>query len=108
MEDATFLMEMGKRIAARRRELHLTQEQTAEKMDVSLQTVSCIELGKKAIRPQNLAKLCAVLDTSADYVLFGKRTEQELSDLSQSLAALSERDYNTVKALVKHLQNENA
>ncbi|MBP3301466.1 MAG: helix-turn-helix transcriptional regulator [Clostridia bacterium] len=108
MEDATFLMEMGKRIAARRRELHLTQEQTAEKMDVSLQTVSCIELGKKAIRPQNLAKLCAVLNTSADYVLFGKRTEQELADLSQSLAALSERDYNTVKALVKHLQNENA
>lgn len=108
MEDKIFLMEMGNRIAARRRELHLTQEQTAEKMDVSLQTVSCIELGKKAIRPQNLAKLCAVLNTSADYVLFGKRTEQELADLSQSLAELSERDYNTVKALVKHLQNENA
>ena len=108
MEDEKFLVEMGKRIAARRRELHLTQEQTAEKMDVSLQTVSCIELGKKAIRPQNLAKLCAALETSADYVLFGKRTEQELSDLSQNLAALSERDYGTVKALVKHLQKENA
>ena len=108
MEDKIFLMEMGKRIANRRRELRLTQEQTAEKMDVSLQTVSCIELGKKAIRPQNLAKLCIVLDTTADYLLFGKRTEQELADLSRSLAELSERDYNTVKALVNHLQNENA
>ncbi len=103
MDDKKFLEEMGKRIANRRRELHLTQEQTAEKMDVTLQTVSCIELGKKAIRPQNLAKLCIALDASADYILLGKRTEQDLTEISQKLAALSERDYDTVKILTDHL-----
>ena len=62
----TFLIDMGKRIAQRRKELHLTQEQLAEKMGVSLQTVSCIELGKKAIRPENLANLCTCLTVTAD------------------------------------------
>lgn len=45
---------MGMRISGRRKELNLTQEKLAERMGVSLQTISCIELGKKAIRPETL------------------------------------------------------
>ncbi len=94
---------MGTRISERRRALHLTQEQLAERMDVTLQTVSCIELGKKAIRPQNLANLCLALDTSADYFLLGKRSEQDLSELLKKLTALSERDFKTVEHLINYL-----
>ena len=69
MSENKFLFEMGKRIAERRKALHKTQEQVAEEMGISLQSVSCIELGKKAVRPDNLVKLCAALDTTADYIL---------------------------------------
>ena len=62
MSETAFLKEMGQRIMLRRKSLRLTQEELAEKMDVSTQMISNLELGKKAIRPENLAKVCDVLD----------------------------------------------
>ena len=69
MADDKFLSELGKRIHDRRRELGLTQEKLAKLMDVSIQMISNLELGKKAIRPENLTRLCTVLGISADYIL---------------------------------------
>ncbi|MBQ8414501.1 MAG: helix-turn-helix transcriptional regulator [Clostridia bacterium] len=66
------LKEMGARINARRRELKMTQETLAEKMDVSVQMISNLELGKKAIRPENIIKLCEAISVSSDYILMGK------------------------------------
>lgn len=91
---------MGIRIAGRRKDLHLTQEQLAEKMGVSLQTVSCIELGKKAIRPQNLANLCVHLEVTADYILYGKRNEEQMKDTVAKLSALDPEEYRIVQGLI--------
>lgn len=98
-----FLMEMGTRIAHCRKELRMTQEQLAEQMSVSLQTISCIELGKKAIRPENLANLCAVLGVSADYVLCGKRNEQQMKGLMEKLSLLDEAAYRAVQLVTEQL-----
>lgn len=95
-----FLVNMGVRIARRRKDLHLTQEQLAEKMGVSLQTVSCIELGKKAIRPENLANLCVHLEVTADYILYGKRNEEQMKDTVDKLSALDPEAYRTVQGLI--------
>lgn len=102
MTDKGFLVDMGLRISKRRKELKLTQEQVAESMNVSLQTVSCIELGKKAIRPENLAKLCVVLDTTSDYILLGKRNENQLLGIIKKFAALSDDDMIMVEQLIDH------
>lgn len=104
-EDKKFLIEMGNRISSRRRELQLTQEQLAEKMDLSLQSVSCIELGKKAIRPENLRKLCCCLGVSADYILKGEKTVNQLEGIFKKLATLKEDDYKMVETLIDHLKN---
>ena len=69
MGDEKILQDIGYRINRRRKELGLTQENLAEKMDVSIQMISNLELGKKAIRPENLIKLCNSLNVSADYIL---------------------------------------
>ncbi|MBR6739372.1 MAG: helix-turn-helix transcriptional regulator, partial [Oscillospiraceae bacterium] len=53
---------MGERISKRRKQLGFTQEQLAAGMDVSTQMISYVEQGRKAIRPENLIKLCSVLD----------------------------------------------
>lgn len=105
MSNDIFLTNMGMRISQRRKELLLTQEQLAEKMGVSLQTISCIELGKKAIRPQNLANLCTHLNVTADYVLYGKRDEQQMNDVIEKLSALSPDEYSIVQNLVDFLSN---
>lgn len=96
---------MGIRISQRRKELLLTQEKLAEKMGVSLQTISCIELGKKAIRPENLANLCTHLNVTADYILYGKRDEQQMNDIIGKLSALSLDEYSIVQNLIDFLSN---
>lgn len=97
---------MGMRISGRRKELNLTQEKLAERMGVSLQTISCIELGKKAIRPENLANLCLHLNVSADYIMYGKRDEQQMLDIVSKLSALSSEEYNIVENLVTFLSDK--
>ena len=97
------LTEMGKRIAARRNELHLTQEAVAEQMDVSFQTISCVELGKQAIRLNNFIRLCQVLDVSADYILFGKRSKKQMTSLTDKISRLSERDYQMLMQFIDRL-----
>ena len=102
MTDKGFLVDMGLRISKRRKELKLTQEQVAEKMNVSLQTISCIELGKKAIRPENLANLCVVLDTTSDYLLLGKKNENQLFGLIKKIASLPDDDMMIIEQLTDH------
>ena len=105
MDDKTFLLDMGKRISSRRKELKLTQEALAEKIGVSLQTISCVELGKKAIRPFNLIKLCSVLDISADYILLGQKGGLEMEEIDKQLSRLSNDQYDLVKKLVGYLSD---
>lgn len=100
MGNDTFLVNMGIRIAQRRKALRMTQEQLAEKMGVSLQTISCIELGKKAVRPENLANLCTNLDVTSDYILYGKRSPSQINDTVVKLSALSPEEYKAVESLI--------
>ena len=106
MDSNNFLEKMGVRISKRRKELHLTQEQLAEKMGVSLQTVSCIELGKKAVRPENLANMCFYLGVTTDYILYGKRSEKQMDDTVAKLSELSPEADDTVQNLIDLLVKE--
>ncbi len=101
MDDRIILRDMGKRIAVRRKELKMTQEMLAEKVGVSLQTISCVELGKKAIRPCNLVRLCAVLGTSTDYILLGQKSSQELSEIDKQLSLLTNDEYELVENIIR-------
>ena len=103
MGNEVFLGSMGLRIAQRRKDLRMTQEQLADQMGVSLQTISCIELGKKAIRPENLANLCVCLNVSADYILYGKRNAEQMKEIVAKLSALDAESYEIVRDLINYL-----
>lgn len=105
MGDDNLLKEIGDRVSRRRRELNLTQEQLAEKMDVSLQMISNLEQGKKAIRPENLVKLCNALDVSADYILTGHISSYERSELSEKISELSENQQYIISILIDDMLN---
>ena len=75
-------------------------------MGISLQSVSCIELGKKAIRPDNLVKLCAALDTTADYILTGTKSDRELCEIYKTLSKLPPKDYKLVENLIFRLASK--
>ena len=107
MGDEKLLREIGIRIKMRRRELRITQEQLAEAMDVSVQMISNLELGKKAIRPENIVKLCSALSVSADYVLRGVNTQVELTDFMKNFEKLSFENRSLVESLVRAINKSN-
>ena len=100
MTNSEIYTQMGKRISARRKEIGLTQEKLAELMDVSIQMISNLELGKKAIRPENLIKLCQALNVSVDYILTGKLSCDEVSTISEKIKQLSVEKQLLVERLI--------
>lgn len=100
------LKEIGIRIVERRKELKLTQEQIAERMNVSIQMISNIERGNKAIKIDNLLKLCNILKTSTDYILTGKRTGDDFNTLTDKISQLTDSDYKMIEMLVNYRLND--
>lgn len=98
---------MGQRIAKRRKEQNMTQEQVAEKMNVSIQMISNLELGKKAIRPENLVNLCRVLGITADYILTGQKFTMNAQSIVNKLSALEDDDIGMVESLIDHFIRKN-
>ena len=94
------LKEIGDRICQRRKQLGYTQEQIADKMDVSIQMISNLERGNKAIRIDNLIKIGKILNVSTDYILTGNQSESELSG---KIGQLSERDYRIISKMIDML-----
>ncbi len=106
MGETNYLVEMGERISHKRKEKNLTQEKLAEIVGISLQTVSNIECGKKAARPENIAKICVALETTADYVMLGKKSKEELQGIIKTISELPEKEYKVITDIVSLLQHE--
>ena len=100
-----FLLDVGRRIAEARRAKGYSQEQLAGEISISIQSVSSIELGKKSARLENLLNICKALDVSADYLLTGVKSAEQLTGIQQKLAILSPADYAMVESLIDHLNN---
>ena len=100
MDYEIILKEIGKRINSVRKERRLTQEKLAEKMNVSLQMISNLEQGKKAIRPENLIKLCNVLEVSADYILMGKKNIVQENVLADKISTLPEEKKKVIDIII--------
>lgn len=49
-----------------------TQEQLANLTDLSIKMISAAENGHKAMRPENIIKICECLSISTDYLLRGE------------------------------------
>lgn len=103
MSKNNLLFELGSRIYERRKELNMTQKELAEAVELSIQSISSIELGKKAVRPENLVNICRALDVSADYLLFGERSEKQLEPVAEMLSRLGSDDLELLKTIIKRM-----
>ena len=106
MSDNDFLREMGQRIMVRRKSLRMTQEELAEKLGVSTQMISNLELGKKAIRPDNLAKVCTVLELSADFILTGTNTKTAVDAVAEKLIQLTAEELQMVNGMIDYMNKK--
>ena len=95
-----WLLEIGQRITERRKKLGWTQEELAEKADLTPQFVSYAESGKRAMRPENLLKISTALGVSADYLLTGAVIDKDFLLLSDKLRKLSPAQVHLVESIV--------
>ena len=100
MGDPKLLQEMGVRIADRRRFIALSQEELAEKADVSPQLLSTAERGTKALRPENLLKISKALGISVDYLLTGTTNQHDLGFISEKLSKLSSEKLRVIERII--------
>ena len=91
---------IGERVKEHRNLLGYTQEQFAEKLDISLRFVADIELGKKGMSIDTLIKMCELLSVSADYLIWGKGEKAE-NNLAALTAELSEDEMKHAEDLMR-------
>lgn len=96
------LQGIGKRIQSRRKQLGYTQEQLADLMNVSIQMVSNLERGNKAIRIDNLIHLSYILNISTDYILTGKQTSHDTNRLAERICQLTDKEQKMIEAMVEY------
>lgn len=72
--------EIGKRMAARRKELGLKQYQLCEMIDVNYKYVSNLETGRSAPSLEVIMRLCEALNVTPDYLLLGADIDGTLKD----------------------------
>lgn len=64
-------IEMGKRIAARRKALGITQGKLAEILEISNNHLSSIENGRQCPSFEKFIKLCEALETTPNHLVLG-------------------------------------
>ncbi len=94
------LKQIGNRILNRRKQLRMTQEDLAEKAGITPQTVSSAELGKKALRPENIIRVCSALDISTDYLLLGEINAGDHSVLLSRISDLPPIQYRHLEDII--------
>lgn len=92
---------MGSRIAARRKQLGLTQEQAAEKAGLTQQFFACAERGIKNIRSESVIKISRALEISADYILTGVSNNLDRNHLTALLEPLDEVQLKCMEEIMK-------
>ena len=70
--------DIGQRMKLRRTELHLTQEQMAEKLDISVKHYGGVERGVAGLSVENLIETSEILGMNLDYLVKGEPQEDEL------------------------------
>ena len=94
------LQDIGNRITELRKRLGWTQEELAEKADLTPQFVSYAESGKRAMRPENLLKLSKALNVSAEYLLTGEIIDKDLLILSDKIKQLAPSQIRIIENIV--------
>lgn len=94
------LKDIGKRLAASRKKAGYTQERLGELTGLSTKMISAAENGHKAMRPENIVKICECLSISTDYLLKGENAAINTFAESERIAALSAKQKLALQRIV--------
>ncbi|WDV46410.1 helix-turn-helix transcriptional regulator [Clostridiaceae bacterium M8S5] len=93
---------IGKRILRRRKQLGYTQEEAAEKSNLSHQFFSTVETGKKNLRAESIIKVANALNVSTDYLLLGTTGDKDVDNITTLLSKLSGKELHCLEDIIKN------
>lgn len=86
-------MELYERLIELRKKAGLSQEDLAEKLNISRQAVSKWEIGQSNPDIENIIMLGAIYNVTTDYILLGKSQEIKLEPVSENKSDTSKLRY---------------
>ena len=102
------LQDIGRRLAAYRKELGLTQAQAAEAANISEHTCSKIERGASSVNFTTLFKICSALNISVnDLYVQEQPANGIIPELLAILPSFSKKDQQAIASMLKHYQRIN-
>ena len=87
--------EIGQRIARLRKEHAMTQEDLAEKLNISIKHCSAVERGASSLSLEKLITVCELFHTSMDYLTRG--TQESLESILEIVEPYSETEKKVLK-----------
>lgn len=98
--------EFGKRLKKLRQTHGMTQEALAEKLVVSVDSISKYENGRVAIGHDSIIRLCCLFNVSADYFYFGiqqikPETEGPAGELMHLITSIDEKEKKRALEILK-------
>jgi transcriptional regulator with XRE-family HTH domain len=83
-------IEIGKRVREQREFMGYTRERFAEELGISARFAADIELGTKGMSFTTFKRVCELLSVSADYLIFGKSNQPDMSKLNRLTSNIDE------------------
>lgn len=93
-------IQIGEQIRLAREQAKLTQEQFAERIEVSPQYISDLERGVVGISIPTLKRACVVLGVSSDQILFGAALDNRNTAIEKRCANLSNEAFAALTDIV--------
>ena len=99
--ESTILNDIGMRLVASRKNSGYTQEELGEMTGLSIKTISAAENGHKALRPENIVRICDCLSISTDYLLKGDDVALGTLASASRISALSAKQKLALQRIVE-------
>lgn len=93
-------IQIGEHIKAVRERAKITQENLAERIDVSPQYVSDLERGVVGVSVATLKRLCVALGVPSDKILFGTNANNDLSAISEKCDCLTKEQFSILCEII--------
>ena len=95
-------IQIGEQIKLAREQRRLTQEQLAERIEVSPQFVSDLERGVVGISLSTLKRVCTALCVSSDQILFGSPPENRNEILANQCRSLTNEQFVLLSEIIEN------
>ncbi|MDD6207583.1 MAG: helix-turn-helix transcriptional regulator [Clostridiales bacterium] len=95
-----YYYEIGQRIASLRKEHHITQEQFAEIMDISVKHCSEVERGLSSLSLEKLISVSDYFDCSMDYLVHGTDPDNLTLSFPNTMIEIMRSDNEKEKELL--------